>query len=448
MTKGAPGWMARKFPISKIWLLERQPMRKNVSRLILGSTLIAAPAILHYPRVNANTLTGLIPDIYAALDVVSRELVGFIPSVARNATAERAAVGQNIDWPVAPKLASVNITPAMTVPTPADITIGQAVMQITKAKAVPVGWTGEEQRGLNNGVGYLTIQGDLIAQALRTLVNEIETDLAVEASLNASRSYGTFGTTPFPLTGSGDRFDRMTDAAQTRKILDDNGAPVTGRSLIVNTAAGANIRSMYQLTRVNEAGSSMTARDGMLMDMVGFAVKESAGIDNAPFTKGTNNGSAATNNAGYAVGATVITLGSAGTGTILAGDYITFAGDANQYLVVSGDASVADGGSITLAAPGLRKAIPASATVITTLNSTIGVRNIGFSADAIRLAMRAPAIPVQGDLALDRMLITDPRSGATFEFSVWPGYRMVRLEVAAAWGVKAVKREHIAALLG
>ncbi len=84
---------------------------------------------------------------------------------------------------------------------------------------------------------------------------------------------------------------------------------------------------------------------------------------------GTNAG-ATTNAAGYAVGATVITLASAGTGTILAGDVITFTGDGNKYVVISGDNNVANGGTITLAAPGLRQAIPAAATAITTGNIT------------------------------------------------------------------------------
>ena len=50
----------------------------------------------------ANTLTSLIPDLYAALNVVSRELVGFIPAVARDSTADRVATNQTLRVPISP----------------------------------------------------------------------------------------------------------------------------------------------------------------------------------------------------------------------------------------------------------------------------------------------------------------------------------------------------------
>lgn len=404
-------------------------MRKSV---LLSS--IAMPAIIH-SAAYANTLSAIIPDIYEALDVVSRELVGFIPSVNSGFGAERAAVGQAVKYPVAPTLASVNIAPAMTVPEPADFTMNPGTLSITKSKAVPFGFTGEENRGIEHGPGRLTAQGLLIAQALRTLCNEIEADLAVEATVMASRAYGTAGTTPFASDLSG--------VAQIRKILDDNGATPSGRSLVMNTSAGANLRTLANLTRVSESGTSLTLRQGELLDIHNISMKESAQVVN--IVKGTN-ASATTNTAGYAVGAAVITLAAAGTGTIKAGDVITFAGDTNKYVVASGDTDVSNGGTITLALPGLRQAIPAAATAITTGGNYAA--NIAFSQDALALVARPPALPDEGDLAIDRMMITDPRSGLTFELAVYAGYRKVRIELALAWGVKATKSENIAILLG
>lgn len=392
--------------------------------------------ILALAYAGANTLTGLIPDLFQGLDVVSREMIGFIPAVTRNVSAERAALGENVTYPITPSMAASNITPAMTVPEPTDRVIGTGSIQITKSRCVEFGMTGEEQKGLNNGPGAMTVQADLFAQALRTLANEIEVDLATEAAMNASRAHGTAGTTPFA-SGVG-------DTAQLGKILDDNGCPVSERSLIIDTTAGAALRTLSQLTKANEAGTVMTLRDGQLLDLNRFSIKESAGI--LSFTKGTNNGSASTNNAGYAVGSTTITLASAGTGNILAGDYITFAGDTNKYLVVTGDTDVSGGGSIVLAAPGLRVAIAASNTVITTVGNS--VRNIGFTRSAMQLVARAPALPNGGDIAVDEYMLVDPRSGLPFEVRLYKGYRKMRAEVGMAWGVKAIKRQHIAALLG
>jgi len=180
-----------------------------------------------------------------------------------------------------------------------------------------------------------------------------------------------------------------------------------------------------------------------LLDVAGMPLRESAQI----LTPAAGTGASATTNAaGYAVGATVITLASAGTGTLLAGDVITFAGDANQYVLASGDADVSDGGTITLAAPGLRIAIGSSTTAITVIASA--ARNMCFARSALVLAARAPARPEEGDMAEDVITITDPRSGLSMEFAMYKGYRKVRYEVGLAWGVKNIKPEHSAIMLG
>jgi hypothetical protein len=404
-------------------------------KLILASGVM--PAIIP-SAAYANTLTALIPDIYAALDQVSRELVGFIPSAMRAPGVERAAVGQSVKIPLAPPQVAQDTVPSMQVPTPPDNSFAVNSMAITKSRNVPFGFTGEEQRALNNGgPGYLSARGMIIAQALRTLTNEIEVDLAVEATANASRAYGTAGTAPFAT-------DSLADAAQVKKILDDNGAPPM-RSLVLNTSASANLITVKNLSRVNEAGTQLTLRQGELLDIFGLSVKDTGQA--VSHVKGTATG-ATTNAAGYAAGATVITIANAGTGTITPGDVIQFAGDNNKYVVIpsGGNGNVATGGTITIAGPGLRVAIPAAATAITVVGTYTA--NVGFAMSALAVAMRPPAIPEEGDLAVDRMMITDPRSGVTFEFSIYLGYQMVRYQVALAWGVKAIKREHIALLLG
>ena len=383
----------------------------------------------------ANTLTNLIPDLYTALDVVSRELVGMIPGVTRDATGDRAAVGQTVRVPIAPASTAADVTPAVAAPNTGDQTIGNANFAVTKSRAVPFRWAGEETLQMNNnGVGSLSLQQQQIAQAIRTLTNEIETDLCALYS-TFSRSAGTSGTTPFATAGN------FTDAANVAKILKDNGAPTVGNRLVIDTTAGVNLIGLQ--SRMDIAGNESMLRQGVLLNTAGLSIGESAQIKN--HTAGTASG-AKTDNAGYAIGATVLTLGSDGTGTILVGDVITLAGDTNQYVVVSGDADVMGGGTITLAEPGLRVAIT-TAQVAITMTAT-SVRNMSFASSAIVLAQRMPALPDGGDMADDRMMVTDARSGLSFELSVYRQYRQVHYELACAWGVKNIKPEHTALLMG
>lgn len=383
----------------------------------------------------ANTLTNLIPTLIRSADTVSRELTGLISAVTLNATADQAALNQTITYPVVPSYGASDIAAAATGPDPADSSIGNASMSIAKSRSVTFYWTGEEQIGLS-GL-YATLMEAQFAQAMRTLANEVEADLAALYA-GASRAYGTAGTAPFGTAGD------YADGAQVRKILVDNGAPTSDLQLVLNTAAGANLRGKQGGRGVDLEGTPALLRQGVLQDIHGFQVRESAQIKD--HTKGTNNGSAAVNNAGYAVGSTTLTLASAGTGTLVAGDVVTFAGDTNKYVVTTGDTDVSDGGSVVVGAPGIRIAMSAANKVITTGNSYAA--NLAFSRSAIHALIRQPAMPAGGDAADDVTSVTDPISGITFQVAMYRQRRRVAYEVGLAWGVKLVKPAHVAVLLG
>lgn len=387
----------------------------------------------------ANTLTNLAPDLYEALDVVSREMVGYIPSVTLDSSVARAALNENVRSIATPAAAAEDVTPGQLPPDDGDQTINNVVIQITKSRAVPFRWTGEDQRGVNQGPGYATIRRDQIAQGFRTLVNEIETAVGALA-VGASRASGTAGTTPFATD--------LSDPANVRKILSDNGAPLSALQLVIDTTAGAKMRSLTNFTRANEAGSIEFREQGTLMEVAGFKVRESAGVAQPAIGSITN---AVTGAAAKGATAVTLTTASGGAVALLAGDIVTFANDfssgtvLNQYVVAAPSTiGASTTGTLTLAAPGLQKTIAGAALTVVALAR----RNMAFARTAIVLATRKPAYPEEGDLASDVMEIVDPRSGLAFEVAQYKQYMRVRYEVRIAYGMAVIKPEHTALLLG
>jgi len=261
----------------------------------------------------------------------------------------------------------------------------------------------------------------------------VEAELGTEAHTTARRAVGTAGTTPVAAN-----FDVI---AEGRQILVDNGMPVNDGqvSLVLNTLAGTKLRNLAQLQKANEAGGDQLLRNGVLLDLQGAMLRESAQVQS--HTKGTATGLDAAG--GEAVGETSIALDGGSGGSLLAGDVVTFAGDSNNYVVNTG--FTAASGSAVIGGPGLRE------TLADTTEMTIGdsyTANVMMHRAAMELAMRPFAKPLGGDAAQEVLIVQDPFSGLVFEISTYKGFNKAMIMVGAVWGYKAWKPDAMALVMG
>lgn len=379
-----------------------------------------------------NVLNNLAADLYRAADVVGRELVGFIPSSTLNtAEGQRVAKGGIVrsHFTRTPTVGST-YAPSMTVPEGADQTVDNKTLTVNQYASVQIPWTGEDVRHVNNGSGYETIYGDQLAQAMRAISNTIESYVAGVVKAGSSRAFGTAGTTPFA--------SNFNEVAELRQILVDNGCPMDNQvTLVINSLAGTKLRNLAQLQKVSEAGGSELLRQGTLLDLQQIMIKESAGI--STHTKGTGSGYLV-NSASITAGTTVIPADT-GTGTLLAGDVVTFAADTSNKYVVG---TTLSGGSFALGAPGTRVAIADNNAITIGNNYT---PNLAFHKSAVEVVCRAPELPAV-EAAIDVMDVTDSWSGLTFQVAVYAGYQKSMIEVRCFYDAIVWKPNHVATLLG
>jgi hypothetical protein len=377
-----------------------------------------------------NSLNGLIPILYAALQTVSREMVGLIPAVMRDMTADAAAKGQTISVPITPPSDTQDIVPG-TPPANNGTEFDHIDLAISKMKmAKPVVWTGDEQISVGGQLNGMLI--NQYAQAMRSLVNEIEADLAIEGvggALSVGNVLGTAGTTPFA--------SNLGELAQIIRVLNESGAPVDGRQFVSSTAAAAALRSLTNLTHVNNNGNEDMLRRGVFNELLGFLVRESAGYK--VFNPGAGAGYLL--NGAATKGNTELPIDT-GTGAINKGAIITIAGDSTQYVVAE---NVASGGTMVKIAKGLVQDAADDAAI------TLGAAyqpSLGFTRDAILLATRLPSMPQGGDVARDVTVLSDPVSGLAFQAALYGSYRQNRVEIGLAWGTRSINPKHSVVLLG
>lgn len=374
----------------------------------------------------ANTLTTIAPVLYSAAKEVAAEPFGMVDAINTNFDDKAVAKGDKVSVPVAPTRSASDFTPSNVTSTGADATAAKVEVEITKSRKVDWNLTGEQIRSLENGGINQDWVRQLVAQGMRTLRNEAEDDAWLAAKNGASRAVGTAGTTPFASD-----LGALVDA---RKVLRDNGAPMADLQFVGDTAAEANLLKLGLIQNAYQAGDDEQLRSGNLKRHFGFQLRASQGVD--LHTKGTG-GSYLINDATPTAGKTTIAADT-GTGTILAGDVVTFAGTSHKYVVNS----ALSGGSFTIGNPGLVTA-ETDNDAITVGNSYTG--NLAFERSAIVGVMRPPLIP--SNPTIRQMLVSD-QFGMTYLMLEIDQYGQRSWELHLAWGFKVVNGEFIATVMG
>lgn len=375
----------------------------------------------------ANVFTALQPVLYSAAQEVSNEPFGVISGIAASFDDKGVAIGDKVRVPVAPTASTSDYVPAMTTAAGNDATASAIEVEITANKFVSWNLTGEQLRSLENGSTDGEWVRQMVAQGMRALRNGAEQACAQAIKAGASRAVGTAGTNPFATD--------INIIADARKVLMDNGAPLADLQLCIDSAAGTAARKLGIYQQAHQAGSDSERRSGDLLRQFGFQIRESAGIQ--LHTKGT--GASYVTSGSTAKGVADVALVT-GTGTVLAGDVVTFAADAaNKYVVNVG---VSAPGTIKLGRPGARAVIPTGNAL------TVGdsyTANLAFERNAVVGIMRPPVMP--DNPLIQRTLISDS-AGLTYLLAQIAGDGMATWRLHLAYGFKVVQSEHVALVLG
>jgi len=381
----------------------------------------------------ANTFTPIIPNLTTAMQRVAQEMAP-LPALAQTEfKAEEAALNQSVTIPIAPTVAGVNRTPAAQFSVAADRAVTNTSITITKDRAFPFHMTGDDFARIRQNPDFIPAS---LQQAIRSWRNEVHSDLAdlaasaagwYSASAGASgAAFGTAGTDPFA-----SNYDVLVDAYNA---LTDSLAPLEGRFAMIDTKANANLNKLGVLTKANEAGSTDALRNGFIGRLAGFDVA----VANVVARPAIGTGSGYLVNGALSAGATTITVDT-GSGTILAGDVVTFGADTTQYVVAT-----ALSGSTFVLSSGLVANVADNAAVAVQARSR---RNIAAHREGFGLAIRLPKLPPEGD-AGEHQVIVDPVTGIGVRFSTYKGYGLNNYELSSAWGVAAVRKELIKNILG
>lgn len=342
---------------------------------------------------------------------------------------EAKEFGDTIDVPVPVKQTATAVTPSNTPPTPASKTPNKVRVALDQWFSTDFHLTDKQLKEIDRNKHFMPMQ---ISEAAKVLAEQVNTNIFSHFN-EIGPVVGTTGTALF----SSDAELKTTISALV-KAMRNHEVPNRDRRLVLDPTTEADVIVRDAFIKANEAGTDETIRDASVGHKFGFdwIPDQQAG---QAFTPGT--GASYQTDAAFGLDAQTITVDT-GTGTILVGDTVTFAGHTvpTEYVVTS----ALSGGSIGIS-PGLKETV-ADNEAVTVKNASAGASThiLAFHRDCFAFATRA----LSGDAEiapenLGSMIrsMQDPVSQLVLRLEVSRQYKQTVWEFDILWGSKVVRPE-------
>lgn len=368
----------------------------------------------------ANNLATLIPTLIGSIQFVARQTGFMFNAASVDATAEAGSVGQTISYSELPDLTAFDVTPATTMPDPADVTSVAKTLTLTTHKGASFKLTAEDNRGIAaRGQDFRNVQID---NAVATVLNSAESALGTLMLQGSGVALGTVGTDPFATNPN-----ILIDAWQG---MADDKAPDMDRIAVLSSAHYASAAKLTSFQKLNEAPRGTDFASGRLGMLANWETgySQAAGILQTTVAAG---GYLINSGGGHAAGVKTITVDT-GTGGFAAGDIVTvagnvYAGTSTLVLMVVESATVT---TVTFTR-GLFAAVADNAAVVRIASNR---SSILAHKSATVFAIRPSAELPEGDLATMSTIVRDPVTGIALRLAYYPGFHQGAWHVSAVFG--------------
>lgn len=374
----------------------------------------------------ANVLANVVPKLLAQGLLALRQQA-IMPRLVNTRYETMAGErGSTIEIPIPSAVAVTDVVPAATAPAGTDINPTKAIIALSQWKEAAFTLTDKEQLEIMEGV--IPMQA---SEAVKSLANTVDAYIMAQY-FSVFNMSGTPGTTPFAAN--------LTAFHDSRKLLNNEAAPMSDRRVVLDASAEANALAQNIFLQADQRGD----QGGVINGQIGRKIGADWFLDQnvVTHTKGSFPGAPLVNGA-HAVGASTIAMDgftASQAGVLKKGDLITFAGGAQTYTVladVNSDGTGVATGGVSIY-PSLRVAVADNAAVAQKASHVV---NMQFHRDAFAFASRPLQSVVPDGLGVISQSAVDPVSGIALRLEVTRQFKQLRWSFDILYGAACVRPE-------